>query len=201
MSEANLKLPLTAPIGETFDVVWDWPEKANKSASQQDVSQKHKELLERLEQNKRSHAKPNKEKDTNTGKRTKEEILRLRKEMMEYKAPKPPSSNKGQDKPQVDFQGILNPGDRPATSADYRFKSKTEKEGLEPNSELLERLAYGKKSKVSCDKCTGDHSYASRWQKKKCMSSQTRNLRCFLKLRREKNKRRRDMSTSLVRRK
>ena len=67
--------------------------------------------------------------------RTKEEILKLRKEMMSYKGPKNPkaATQEVEDKGKSQFNNPF------ATN---------KKSGKEPNPDLLDRLALGKKAKV-----------------------------------------------------
>jgi len=101
-----------------------------------------KNFVEKYEQQKETISKPEEEKDSR-GKRTKEEILRQRKEMMEYRKP---ITKKKQDS--YDGEGSLQETEEGRrTEKTSSIDGKSSKGSKDPNADLLERLAHGKKQK------------------------------------------------------
>lgn len=108
--------------------------------------QKKRNLVEKYEEE-HSHRKETEVEKAHKPERTKEEILKQRKEMMKYKGPKLRHSIEGNEGEisarQHKGQGMGNN----LILAPWENNTSGKKE---PSSELLERLAFGVKAKVSC---------------------------------------------------
>ncbi len=78
--------------------------------------------------------------------RTKEEILKQRKAMMEYKKPQTHQMNHPQSELEVGYN--LNKGAGGQFGSVFSNNPKNDGKGKEPNSDLLQRLAFGERAKV-----------------------------------------------------
>ena len=129
---------------EAFDIFWDGKGSPNKNETLAEAFKKNrKELVERLEQEKHQHSKGPTEKSLKSGrKRTREELLRQRREMMEYRG-----IAKREVRLQNDHEMNGGSNDQLSVWMSQDFKTNNQK-SREPSAELLERLAYGKKTKI-----------------------------------------------------
>ena len=106
-----------------------------------------KELVQRLDQEKTHHTRSVKESSSKCPRRTKDEMLRLRREMMEYKGFKARDTRKDTDHQQDGSKKKLSSGQHNFALSDASLRDNVSK-GRDPKPELLDRLALGRKSKV-----------------------------------------------------
>ena len=95
-----------------------------------------KKMVEKYEQHQKEHPEKPEVKEAKPV-RTKEEILKQRKAMMEYKAPLSVKAKEKNTQEREEEGGMNDP-----------FKKGRKSKSKEPKPELLDRLAFGKKATV-----------------------------------------------------
>lgn len=143
---------IVVPQAQAFEIVWD-DKKQNAEKNMERFKLKREKSLQN---NQRGEATEGQKREKTPAK-SKEELIKIRKEMMEYKGPnRKKSSAIGSLNNMPDLDN--NPHEQntrshtPSNIGNVSFEIsdvKNKAKSKEPNPELLARLAYGKKTKVS----------------------------------------------------